>query len=326
MPVSEFDLIARYFARSVEHRPDVVLGSGDDCALLQVPADHELAVSIDTLVEGVHFRSSDEPDSVGHKALAVNLSDLAAMGAHPAWATLALTLPDTEPERVGWVEAFSRGFFALADSFGVELVGGDTTRGPLSMTLEAHGFVPWGQALRRSDAKPGEFIYVTGTLGDAGLALLAQQGLFVPTEYAAFLRRRLHWPEPRVAQGMKLRGLASAAIDISDGLTADLGHILEASGVGATLYADSLPLSEAVRGYVRETADWSLALSAGDAYELCFTVPEAKQGEIEALIPTLGCPCAWVGIIESRQGLRCVLADGTPMDVGAGGYDHFSDY
>ena len=318
---SEFDLIARYFSRPPVSRADVVLGVGDDCALLEVPAGRQLAVSIDTLVEGTHFVPGADPRALGHKALAVNLSDLAAMGAEPAWVTLALTLPAADE---AWLADFAAGFLELAARHRVQLVGGDTTRGPRSVTVQVHGFVEPGRALRRDGAQPGDLVYVTGTLGDAGLALLAQQGLFVGLGTLAGLRERLDRPTPRIAEGRALVGMASAAIDVSDGLAADLGHVCTASGAGATLYVDRLPCSAAVRGYVAETGDWSVPLAAGDDYELCVTVPASRQGEVETLAADLPAGLHWVGVIERTPGIRLVLPDGSMLDDAPGGYDHFA--
>lgn len=319
MPLSEFDLIHRYFRDLTPARDDVLLGVGDDCALLQVPEGRTLAVTIDTLVEGRHFAPGVDPADLGHKALAVNLSDLAAMGADPAWVTLALTLPRADEP---WLESFARGFGALALEHGVALVGGDTTRGPLSVTVQAHGFVVPGQALRRGGARPGDLVYATGSLGDAGLALLVEQGLYTRPQHLGLLRDRLARPAPRVGAGRALRGLATAAIDISDGLASDLGHILDASGCGATLRLERLPLSPAVREYVEETGDWNLALSAGDDYELCITVLEARQGEVETIAQALDCGLTWIGSVDRAPGLRCLREDGTTVDAAAG-YDHF---
>ncbi|MCB1820929.1 MAG: thiamine-phosphate kinase, partial [Candidatus Competibacteraceae bacterium] len=230
MPGSEFALIDRYFAAHDVRRPDVVLGIGDDCALLVPPSGQQLAVTMDTLIADVHFFAAADPEGIGHKALAVNLSDLAAMGATPAWATLALTLPQVDEK---WLDAFCRGLFTLANRHEVQLVGGDTTHGPATViTLQAHGFVPPDRALRRDGARPGDHIYVTGTPGDAGLALAAAFGKATVTDqYADYLRLRLERPEPRIAQGLTLRGIANAVIDLSDGLAQDLGHILERSQV-----------------------------------------------------------------------------------------------
>jgi thiamine-monophosphate kinase len=318
---SEFDLIARYFSRGPVQRADVLLGVGDDCALLEVPAGRQLAVSIDTLVEGTHFARDADPRALGHKALAVNLSDLAAMGAEPAWATLALTLPAADES---WLAAFAGGFLALAERHGVQLVGGDTTRGPRSITVQVHGFVEPGRALRRDGARAGDLVYVTGTLGDAGLALLAQQGLFVGLGVLDGLRERLDRPTPRLAEGRALAGIASAAIDVSDGLAADLGHVCAASGVGATLFLERLPCSAAVRDYVAGTGDWSVPLAAGDDYELCLTVPAARQAEAEALGATLPAGLHWIGTIERVAGVRLVLPDGGTIDQAPVGYDHFA--
>jgi thiamine-monophosphate kinase len=299
----------------------VVLGVGDDCALLTVPDGQQLAVSIDTLVEGRHFSAGADAEALGHKCLAVNLSDLAAMGAEPAWATLALTLPEADP---AWLAGFARGFAALAGEYGVQLVGGDTTKGPLAVSVQVHGFVPPGQALRRDGARAGDLLYVSGTLGDAGLALLAEQGLYVNPDALAFLRRRLHRPTPRVTSGLALRGLASAAIDLSDGLGSDLRHICERSGLGATLYADRLPVSAGVAEYIADSGDWALPLSAGDDYELCVVVPEARQVEVETLAAELPGGLSWVGMLDSRPGLRVVLPDGRETEDIPSGYDHFA--
>lgn len=322
MAISEFALIETYFAHLTTSRSDVVLGVGDDCALLAPAAGQQLAVSMDTLVEGRHFSPGADPESLGHKCLAVNLSDMAAMGAEPAWVTLALTLPAAEPE---WLVAFARGFGALAAQYGVQLVGGDTTKGPLSITVQVHGWVPSGAALRRDAAGVGDLIYVSGTLGDAGLALLAEQGLHVDSDALGFLRSRLHRPTPRVETGLALRGLASAAIDLSDGLGSDLKHIATRSRLGATLYADRLPVSPGVAEYIVDTGDWALPLSAGDDYELCVCVPEARQDEIEALASKLPGGLTWVGMMEARCGLRVILPDGRQTDDIPTGYDHFAN-
>jgi thiamine-monophosphate kinase len=319
MPLSEFQLIERYFTRQPVRRRETVLGVGDDCALLSVPPGMTLAVTMDTLVEGRHFPHTTAPRDVGHKALAVNLSDLAAMGAQPAWATLSLCLP--EPDE-GWLTEFAEGLFALAARFGVELVGGDTVRGPRVLTLQLHGWVPEGQALTRGGARPGDAVFVTGTLGDAGAGLMIAKGeLTCDATDAHYLRGRLDRPEPRIEAGLALRGVASAAIDVSDGVAADLGHVLERSGVGATLRADALPLSPALaRAVAPETAQ-RLALSAGDDYELCFTVAPERIPELARL------PVPWtqIGVIEAAPGLRVVDATGKLLAPRAGGYDHFAE-
>lgn len=319
MPLSEFELIRTYFSGLTGTRDDVALGIGDDCALLTVPAGKTLAVSTDTLVENRHFRAGVDAADLGHKALAVNLSDLAAMGAEPAWVTLALTLPEADAQ---WLRRFAQGFSELAAEYRVALVGGDTTRGPLAMTIQVHGFVDSDRALRRDAARPGDLLYVTGTLGDAGLALLVEQGLYTRPEYLEFLRSRLARPRPRVEAGQAMRGLATSAIDVSDGLSSDLGHVLEASGCGATLQLGQLPMSPAVREYVSETGDWNLPLAGGDDYELCLAIPQERQGDAEAIGKGLECGLAWIGSVEATPGLRCATESGELVD-GASGYDHF---
>ena len=322
MPATEFSLIDRYFAARGPRRPDVALGIGDDCALLVPPAGEQLVVTLDTLVADVHFFAGADPEGIGHKALAVNLSDLAAMGAMPAWATLALTLPKADEE---WLARFCRGLFALADRYGVQLVGGDTTHGPTTViTLQAHGFVPPGSALRRAGAKPGDEIYVTGTPGDAGLALAVAYGkTTVGAAYQAYARARLERPEPRIAQGVALRGIASAAIDVSDGLAQDLGHILERSGGGALLEVEGLPLSSALTASLDRDAAIITALTGGDDYELCFTVPPERTAQLEALAADWDCCCTRIGIIAAEPGLRLIRADGSAFHLERLGYDHF---
>ena len=321
MPVSEFDIIRRYFEHHGPTRGDVALGIGDDAALLVPPAGQQLAVSVDTLVAGVHFPVQTAPEAIGHKSLAVNLSDLAAMGAEPSWATLALTLPTADE---AWLAAFCAGFFALAREYGVALVGGDTTHGPLSITVQIMGFVPPGQALTRAGAKPGDGVFVTGTLGDAGAGLRVVQGtLTTSTIIADQFKARLDRPTPRVAAGLALRGLANAAIDISDGLAADLGHILDASGVGAELELAKLPLSDALQ-HCGLPEPWRLAASAGDDYELCFTLPPEKEAEALARLSALGCPATRVGTITAEPGLRCRNAEGKVVTLAGTGYDHFA--
>jgi len=318
--LSEFELIQRYFSDLTIPRDDVVLGVGDDCALLRIAHDMQLALSIDTLVEGVHFFPDVDPEALGHKALAVNLSDLAAMGASPAWVTLALTLPRADGS---WLAAFSRGFSALARRFGVQLVGGDTTRGPLTVSVQAHGLLPAQQGLRRSGARVGDLVYVTGTLGEAGLALRhREQGMPWPAVDSA-LRERLERPIPRIEAGLALRELASAAIDISDGLIADLGHVLEASGVGAQLRLEQFPLSAPVRAAIDADAAWDLPLSGGDDYELCFTLPPMHAAALARISERLALPMTRIGRIEAAPGLRCIRGDGSQWSGHSPGYEHF---
>lgn len=320
MSLGEFELIRRFFS-TCGRRRDVLLGVGDDAALVRSPPGQELVVTVDTLVEGVHFLPGCDPRSLGHKTLAVSLSDLAAMGAEPAWATLALTLPASDAE---WAAAFSRGLCELASGFGVQLIGGDTTRGPRAVSVQAIGLCSQGGAMRRSGARPGDRIYVTGSLGDAALGLLVARGLGVAPHLVAGLKERLDRPMPRVAEGLALRPLASAAIDVSDGLAADLGHILEASGVGASIRMDRLPLGEAVAERVQQTADWSLPLAGGDDYELCVTVAPVRAPHVERLGERLACGLTWIGTIEAAPGLRCLRPDGGLQQQPSRGWDHFA--
>jgi thiamine-monophosphate kinase len=309
--MNEFELIRSYFQQpSFPTRADVILGIGDDAALCRVPPQMELAVSVDTLVAGVHFPLDSAPEDIGYKALAVNLSDLAAMAAQPAWFTLALTLPSVDTD---WLHGFSMGLSALASDSGIALIGGDTTRGPLSISIQVMGWVAAGQGLRRSGACPGDDIYVTGTLGDAGLGLHSlQQPLMLSAAGLAYVRARLHRPTPRLAWGQALRGVAHSAIDISDGLAADLGHILTQSSCGAELYLDHLPLSPALHHLPKSHA-WTLALGAGDDYELCFTLPHAVQPSF---------PCTRVGTITAQPTLRCLDSQGHDWHPPTG-YRHF---
>ena len=314
----EFGLIQRIRERA-GHRADVVLGIGDDAAILRVPAGHELVVSTDTLVAGVHFPVDTAAVDIGWKALAVNLSDLAAMGAEPAWMTLALTLPDADPE---WLDGFLDGFVELANEHGVALVGGDTTRGPLSITIGAHGLVPTGAALRRDGARGNEDIWVTGTLGDAagGLMQWRVRGLM-----SAKLRHRLDRPTPRVAAGLALRGLATSAIDVSDGLVADLGHVLLASGgLGAQLDLGRLPTSRTLAEHFPDDGGrWRLQLAGGDDYELCFTARSADALAIEQVLAACDTRATVVGRVGGEPGVRLVTADEQPFELTDAGFQHF---
>lgn len=313
----EFDLIRRFFSDRPPSRTDTRLGVGDDCALLRPPAGMDIAVSVDTLVSGVHFFPEVDPIRLGHKALAVNLSDLAAMGAEPAWATLALTLPESDE---AWLTGFSEGFFRLANRFGLELVGGDTTHGPLSITVQVMGLLPQGEALRRSGAKPGDAIYVSGPLGSAGLGLKTRLKTASTADPSAI--QALEQPEPRIELGMTLRGLASACIDISDGLAQDLGHILTASHTGAVIEYDRLPLTEVVRQHIAACDDWALPLTAGDDYELCFTVPADKVHQLETRLTETSLTATRIGRIDSEPGLR-IRGNDHLHSFRPLGYDHF---
>ena len=314
----EFALIDRIRARA-QGRADVVLGIGDDAALLRVPDGHELVLSTDTLVSGVHFPADTAAADVGWKALAVNLSDLAAMGAQPAWCTLALTLPEDDAD---WLDAFLDGFCELAAAHEVALVGGDTTRGPLSITLAMHGFAPAGSALRRGGARGGEDVWVTGTLGDAAGALRQWQGGGLQS---AKLRYRLDRPTPRGGAGLALRGLASAAIDLSDGLAADLGHVLAASGLGAEIELGRLPTSRTlVEHFPGDAARWRLQLAGGDDYELCFTASSAQALEIERALAQCEVHATVVGRTTRDRGLRLLTPEGEAFALGDAGFEHFA--
>lgn len=314
--MSEFDLIRRYFTRAT---PGALLGVGDDAALLQVSHGNLLAVSTDMLVCGTHFFADADPCLLGHKTLAVNLSDLAAMGATPRWATLALSLPDAD-ER--WLEQFAAGFFALADSYGVELIGGDTTRGSLNLCVTIFGEVKAAQALRRSGARPGDEIWVSGQLGDAALALAHLQGhVSLSDDEFTACAPALHQPQPRVELGLALRGVASSAIDISDGLLGDLGHILDASQAGAELFFEKLPVSAILRRKIDHALGRQCVLSGGDDYELCFTAPASCHADILSISEKLALPLTCTGRIIAGQGIRD--GAGNPINSKSGGYDHF---
>lgn len=308
----EFDLIRRYFAPA-QGDSSVVLGIGDDCALLQPEADSLLAVSVDTLVEGVHFLPDLAPQHVASRALGAAVSDLAAMGATPAWYTLALSLPQADEV---WVAAFAAALHGCANRFGIRLIGGDTTRGRLTVTVQVHGFVPRGDALMRKGAAPGDLICVTGTLGDSRAGLETLLKAEPESAVNACLRTRFYAPEPRLTCGVALRGVASACIDISDGLLADLGHILSASGCGADLDSRALPLSPALLAYAGPDTARAWALRGGEDFELCFTLPASRREHL-ATLPT---PVAVIGQITANGGIRI---DGTPV-TGTAGYDHFA--
>ncbi|SFF56313.1 thiamine-phosphate kinase [Duganella sp. CF458] len=319
--LSEFDLIKQYFVRPLPGR--AALGIGDDCALLAPSPGMQTAISSDMLVEGRHFFAGEAPQRLGHKCLAVNLSDLAAMGARPVAFTLALALPAADR---AWLEGFSRGLFALADAHGCELIGGDTTKGPLNLCITVFGEVAPGRALRRSAARAGDDVWVSGTLGDARLALAGYRGeLALPADAQAAAGTRMHMPTPRVALGVMLaeRGLAHAAIDISDGLAGDLGHILEKSRVGATLNADALPA-----GPVLATQHVALrrafTAAGGDDYEICFTATAANREAILAAGAACGTPVTRIGRIEDAAGLRWTDAGGAPLALELSSFDHFT--
>ncbi len=324
MACGEFDLIARYFNRYRTARRDVQLGIGDDCALLTVAEKQLLAVSTDTLVEGIHFLKTIDPADLGYKALAVNLSDLAAMGADPAWVSLALTLPEVNTD---WLEAFSDSLFEQLNYYGMQLIGGDTTRGPLSMTLTIQGLIPLDRALTRAGAGIGDWIFVTGSLGDsaAGLAILLEQLQVSDEKHRKTLLQRHLRPTPRILQGQALRDLATSAIDISDGLISDLQHILTASGRGARLDLDALPLSESLLASVDKEQALKWALTGGEDYELCFTVPEINRGALDVALSHLGVDFTCIGqIAPLSEGIKLLRA-GEPVELDWHGFDHFSE-
>ncbi|MBQ4855262.1 thiamine-phosphate kinase [Rhodanobacter sp. B2A1Ga4] len=321
----EFRLIERLRELTAQPRDDVRIGIGDDAAVLAPPSGKELAVAIDTLVEGVHFPRGTAPADIGWKALAVNLSDLAAMGASPAWALLALTLPSAD---AAFVEGFAEGFAQLAQPHRLALVGGDTTRGPLTISVAVHGFVPPGQALTRAGARVGDTVLVTGTLGDAAAGLHALQ--YPPRDddgragLRGFLIERLNRPTPRLAVGTALRGQATACVDVSDGLLADLGHICTASGVAAEIEAALLPRSSALLELYDDATALHFALSGGDDYELCFTVPAARVAELQAGLARLGCGATKIGRIVEGEGVRVRATDGSWLAMDRAGWEHFA--
>lgn len=322
--VGEFALIRKHFARPVRD-PAVTLGIGDDAALVRVAPGCELVLAVDMMVESRHFLPDVDPASLGHKVLAVNLSDIAAMGARPRWALLAGALPAPDG---AWLAAFTRGLFALADAHGVSLIGGDTTRGPRNLCLTIAGEVPAGTALRRGGAKVGDDVWVSGRLGDAMLALAAMQRRTALDEAAlSQARRRLEWPTPRVALGQALRGIASAMLDVSDGLTGDLRHILDASNAGAQLELADVPRSVALdvklQGEER-TLGLQCLLAGGDDYELCFTAPRERRDDVAALA-TVDVPLARIGTITGKRG-ELVIRDeaGAPLAVAPHAFDHFA--
>lgn len=322
--MGEFELIDRFFRRTgaaAGGTSGVVLGIGDDCALLAPRPGMQLAVSCDMLVEGRHFLSTVAPERLAHKALAVNLSDLAACGVQPLAFTLALSMPRADE---AFLAPFARGLFALADAHGIALVGGDTTAGPLNVCITVMGEVPPGQALRRSGARAGDRVWVSGRLGDARLALEVFRGtLAVSSDVFAATRRAMEMPQPRVALGVALRGVASSAIDLSDGLLGDLGHVLKASHVGATLDEATLPCSDAVAAL---DAPWrrTCLLHGGDDYELLFTAPVASDAAVRAAAATAGVPVTAIGRIDAEPGLRLRDVHGRPVAVPPRGFDHFA--
>ncbi len=316
--IGEFDIIARYFTRA-SGDADVVVGIGDDAAVLAIGGD--VAVTVDTLVAGVHFPDGTAPHLLGYRLMAVNLSDLAAMGANPRWCTLALTLPSADEL---WLDGFSRGLFELADRFGLSLVGGNLSRGPLTLTLQLIGNVERANLLTRGGGHVGDDIYVTGTLGDsaAGIALILERNAAPQDSAAAALKQRFYRPIPRVGAGLALGPLATAAIDVSDGLLADLGHICTASGCGATIDVERVPLSVELLSLFPPQEALALALGGGDDYELCFTAPPSRAEEIEAVLEAAATPVRRIGQLVAGQAVVC-RRDGEPFTPAVRGYHHF---
>lgn len=321
MPLTEFALIERFFRDCGAVRGDVPLGVGDDAALLETPPGTQLVAAVDTLVEGVHFPPGSPPESIGHRALAVNLSDIAAMGARPAWVLLSLTLPRADE---AWLSGFAAGLSRLARAHDVALVGGDTTRGPLSVTIQVLGHVPAGTALLRSGGSAGDVLFVSGTPGDAAAGLALEQGrLRVDSEPAAgYLRDRFRFPEPRLALGERLREFASACIDVSDGLLGDAGKLAAASGCGARLELSALPVSDALLRAVGASRARELALTGGDDYELCFAVPQSRVAALQQTLPPREWGYARIGVLREGQGVQVYDADAV-IDISHSGFDHF---
>jgi len=316
--LSEFGLIRRYFTQPAKR---AILGVGDDCALLGPRPGHELAISTDMLVAGRHFFADAEPRALGHKALAVNLSDLAAMGAEPRAFTLAVALPEANP---AWLKPFSEGLLALADVFHCELIGGDTTRGPLTLSLTVFGDVPAAAALRRNAAHVGDDVWLSGTVGDARLALGALRNEWALTpEALAQVQPRMDMPTPRIALGLALRGIARAALDVSDGLLGDLGHILTQSRVGATITVDHVPRSATLAAQ-SPALQLQCTLAGGDDYELCFTAPAEARDAVLAAGQHAGVAVTRIGRIDADAGLRLIDAQGAPVVFTHGSFDHFS--
>jgi thiamine-monophosphate kinase len=320
--VKEFNVIEDFFKAKSIQRKDVIIGIGDDAAVTHIPQGQALVTTTDTLLSGVHFLADTSPHAIAQKAIAVNLSDLAAMGAEPAWISLSLSLPEIDEE---WLEAFSNGLQEHAVYYSIQLIGGDTVQGPLAITITAQGFVPFEQALTRSKAKPGDSVYVTGTLGDAGLGLhIAQKKCQLDNQpNQDYLLNRLNYPTPRLLVGTSLRRIASACIDISDGLVSDLKHILKASQCGATIHVDKLPMSQALKESVSCTQAIDYALSAGDDYELLFTVSEEQKGHLETTLASANVHATYIGQLNGNAGKLELRQACKLYEYSAKGYEHF---
>lgn len=320
--MKEFKLIENFFKAKSFQRKDVIIGIGDDGAVTHIPQGQALVTTTDTLLSGVHFLADAPAHAIAQKAIAVNLSDLAAMGAEPAWISLSLSLPEVDQ---AWLEDFSRGLQEHAHYYSIQLIGGDTVQGPLAITITAQGFVPFDQALTRSQAKPGDSVYVTGSLGDAGLGLdIATKKCVVEDKLnREYLVNRLNYPTPRLLFGTNLRRIASACIDISDGLVSDVQHILDASQCGATLHVDKLPMSLALKGSVSEAQAILYALSAGDDYELLFTVSEEQKGHLETALASNNVNATFIGQLNGNSGKLELRQNDKPYKNELTGYQHF---
>lgn len=319
--MKEFELIKHFFTVQAVKRKDVLLGIGDDCAVVASTEKQDIVVTTDTLVAGVHFPLETPPRAIGHKAVAVNLSDIAAMGAKPSWLSLAITLPEVDES---WLADFSAGVFELCEYYNVQIIGGDTTQGPLSITITAQGLTPEGKYLSRSGAKAGDWLYVTGELGDAALALQHyKKQVTVSSEYVEKITAKLDYPKPRVLAGQSLRELASAAIDISDGLLSDLGHICKASNVGANIVLDDIPLSDIMNKTLLFDDAINLALIGGDDYELLFTVSEHNKVGMETALSHAGTPVTCIGQVNTSKVISTTL-NNKPVPIKNTGFEHFS--
>ena len=319
--MKEFELIKRFFSEQAIKRKDVVLGIGDDCAIVSPSERQNIAITTDTLVAGVHFPHETSARAIGHKSIAVNLSDLAAMGAEPTWLSLAITMPEVD---LKWIEEFCLGAFELCEYYNVQLIGGDTTQGPLSITITAQGLVPINKHLTRSGAKAGDWIYVTGEIGDAALALKhILHEVNVAPEHRESVQRSLDFPAPRILAGQALRGYASAAIDLSDGIIADLGHLCTASKVGANIVLDYLPISEALRATVGMEKAFEIALTGGDDYELLFTVSEDNKVGIETALANTSNTITCIGQINRSEKITTTL-NRKAVAIKTQSFEHFS--
>ena len=320
--MKEFELIRHFFTEQIVKRKDVVLGIGDDCAVIEVPENQNVVITTDTLVSGVHFPKDTAPHAIGHKAVAVNLSDIAAMGAKPCWISLAITLPTVDKV---WLEDFCHGVFELCEYYNVELIGGDTTQGPLSITITAQGVIPKGSYLSRSGAKAGDWLYVSGEIGDAALALkYLNKEISVAENHKAALKEKLDCPKPRVLVGQALREYASSAIDLSDGLISDLNHICQASDVGANIVLNTIPLSNIMLDTLPFDDAISLALVGGDDYELIFTVSEDNKVGMETALAHAGTKVTCIGQMNTSKVISTTL-NNEIVPIDSPGFEHFTD-